>query len=237
MVSTELPPLAIDVSIADCTLFYSVGSSNKNIRIGKIIAVNLSDTSNRTVHDGLEYPLQVAVNWINKTLYWCDRANITYSNFDGSNRENLLEDVANIQTIALDPCSDYIYWITKESGVISKMRLDRTKRQAIVSNNKQSPNSLVIDFISSKLYWAGNYTIQTSDINGANTTTVFMTMSRRPNALSLYDDILYWAEWAKDRIAMCTTTTSGLNITTLVDNVINTTAIYILDRSRQRCCE
>ena len=99
----------------------------------------------------------------------------------------------NVQMIALDPCSDYIYWISQESEVMSifKMKLDGTHRQEIISNNKQSPsNSLVIDFISSRLYWAGNYTIQTSDLKGQNR-SVYMTMSRRPTVLSLYGDILY----------------------------------------------
>ena len=236
-IPTELQPLAVDVSIGDCTLFYSVGSRNQiTMHVGKIIAVNLSDTSNRTIiHDGLEYPLQVAVNWITKKLYWCDNATIEYSNFDGGKREKLLEVVSSIQTIALDPCSDYIYWIAKNSGVISKMKLDETKIQEIVSDNTQSPNSLAIDFITSRLYWAGNYTIQTSDLNGGNR-SIYMTMSRRPTALSLYGDILYWAEWANNRTVMYST--SNMNISTLVDNVIETAAIYILDRSRQlRCCK
>ena len=158
LVVTELPPLAVDVSIANCTLFYSVGNRSQSTRIGKIIAVNLSDTSNRTVHNGLGYPLQVAVNWITKKLYWCDNGKsptIEYSDFYGYNRTTLLKNVGNIQTMALDPCGDYIYWISKKSQVISisKMKLDETNRQVIIiSNNKQSPNSLVIDFISSRLY-------------------------------------------------------------------------------------
>ena len=231
LVATELPPLGIDVSIADCTLFYSVGSRNRNMSIGKIIAVDLSDTSNRIIHDGLGYPLQVAVNWITQRLYWCNRATIEYSDFYGGNREKLLEDVASIQTIALDPCSNHIYWITEESGVISKMKLDGTNRHVIISNNNHSPNSLVIDFITFRLYWASKRMIQTSDLEGENRSTVYRTMSRRPNALSLYGDILYWAEWNKTRIIMYNT--SGMTIGTLVDNVNRTAAIHIMDRSRQ----
>ena len=93
-----------------------MGKKGRRMRIGKIIAVNLSDTSNRTIiHDGLGYPLQVAVNWITKKLYWCDftLSTIEYSDFNGSNRETLMKNVGDIQTIALDPCSDYIYWISK----------------------------------------------------------------------------------------------------------------------------
>ena len=237
LLATELQPLGIDVSIGDCTLFYSVGNRSRSMRIGKIFAVNLSDSSNHTIiHDGLGYPLQVAVNWISKKLYWCDEtfSTIEYSDFYGDNKKTLLGNVTSIQTIALDPCGDYIYWISEESGVISKMKLDGTNRKVIISNNLQPPNSLVIDFVSSRLYWAGYYMIQTSNLKGENK-SVYMTVSRRPTALSLNGDILYWAEWKKKRIAMYTTI--GTYIGTIVDNV-RATAIRILDRSRQlRCCE
>ena len=221
-----------------------MGSRSRQRRgTGKIIAVDLSDTSNRTIiHDGLGYPLQVAVNWITKKLYWCDNvlSTIEFSDFNGSNRETLLEKLGNIQTIALDPCGDYIYWISKKSKVISiyTMKLDGINRPVniILSNFKQPPNSLVIDFISSRLYWAGESMIQASDLKGSNIYTVYMTMIRHPHALSLYGDILYWAEWSNNRIIMYNI--SGMIINTLVDNVTQTAAIHILDRSRQlRCCE
>ena len=205
--------------------------------IGKIVAVNLSDTSNHTIiHDGLGYPLQVAVNWITKKLYWCDRAVIEYSDFYGGNRMTLLKNLSNVQTIALDPCSDYIYWISQQSRVISKMKLDGTNRTMIMSNKNQSPNSVVIDFISSRLYWASNRSIQTSDLKGENNATVLITNSTRPTAISLYGNTLYWAEWRSKSVIMYNT--SRMTSSTFVDNVTQTSAIHIMDKSRQlRCCE
>ena len=195
MVETELQPLGIDVNIADCTLFYSVGSRSPNMCIGKIFAVNLSDSSNRTIiHDHLGYPLQVAVNWITKKLYWCDGtlSTIEYSDFYGGNRNALLKNVTRIQTIALDPCVDAIYWISK--GIIFKMKLDGTNKQVIVSSNR-SPNSLVIDFLTSRLYWASASVIQTSNLKGEIISNVSVTNSTRPTAITLYGNILYWGEW------------------------------------------
>ena len=115
------------------------------------------------------------------------------------------------------------------------MRLDGTHRSVIVSS-KFKPNSLVLDFITSRLYWAGASVIRTSDLKGENISTVYNTKSVRPTALSLYDNILYWAEWVNKTIAMCTTI--GMNIGKLVDNVKKTAAIQILDRPKQlRCCK
>lgn len=216
LVKTELRPLGIDVSIANCTLFYSVGRANANDCIGRIYAVSLTNSSNHTmIHDELGYPLQIAVNWITKRLYWCDYtlSTIEYSDFYGGNRAILLNNT-KIRAIALDPCADDIHWIS--ARVIFKMRLDGTNRSVIVSDNFK-PNSVVIDFIIFRLYWAGASVIRTSDLKGENISTVYNTKSVRPTALSLYDNTLYWAEWKNTTIAMCTT--SGMNIGTLVDNV------------------
>ena len=234
-------PLAIDVDIASCTLFYSLGNRNANLREGKIYAMNLINSSNNTaIHSALGYPVQLAVNWVTKKLYWCDStlSTIEYSDFDGGNRNILLENVNKIEAIALDPCAEDIYWVSKSNKdyAISKMKLDGANRQVEVSTSVQVPNSIVIDFVSSRLYWADIFKIQTSDFEGEGRSTVYRTESRRPTGISLYRNTLYWAEWKFDRVTMCAT--NGTNVDTLVSNVKRTAAIHILDRSRQsRCCE
>ena len=236
LVKANSRPLGFDVDTATCTLFYSTGSKSTDQReSGTINAVNLINGSVGTIHSHLGYPLKVAVNWITRKLYWCDstHSTIEYSDFDGDKRQTLLENI-RIETIALDPCVNDIYWISKESTyIISKMKLDGTNRQVLVSSNLEAPNSLVIDFISSRLYWTDKFKIQTSDLEGGDKSTVYTTKIRRPTGISFFDDILYWAEWKNKNISTCTT--DGTNMGIIVDNVIKTAAIHILDRSR--CCE
>ena len=106
------------------------------------------------------------------------------------------------------------------------MKLDGTSKQAIVSSGMTAPNSLVIDLVSSSLYWTDGSHIQTSDLEGENLTT----------GLTVYCNTLYWAEWVRQRIATCTT--AGSNEQTLVNDVTITAAIHIMDKSKQsRCCE
>ena len=237
VIEAELRPLGFEINNADCTLFYSVGSRDANVHIGKIYKVNLININNSTtLHSELGYPVQIAVNWLTQKLYWCDStlSTIEYSDFNGYNREILLENATKIQSIALDPCENVIYWIS--NGDIHRMKLDGTNRQLIVSNSSQSPNSLVIDFVSSRLYWAGFNGISSSDLEGSNISIVYNTKSRRPTAISLYHNTLYWAEWMFRRITAYVT--NGTNVTILVDNVIETAAIRILDTSHQlKCCE
>ena len=239
LIKARSKPLGIDVDTTTCTLFYSLGNKNINLRVGTIHAVSLVDSNSTTIHSGLGYPLQVAVNWITKKLYWCDStlSTIEYSDYSGGNRKVLLNNVNRVAAITIDVCADEIYWINKESTYsISKMKLDGTGKQVIVSSGMRAPNSLTIDLVSSKLYWADGSNIQTSDLEGEDISTVYTTNIRRSTAIVVYHNTLYWAEWVKKRIATCTTASS--NEQTLVNNVIQTTAIHIMDRSKQsRCCK
>ena len=234
-------PLGIDVDITTCTLFYSVGSKSTNQHRGKIYAVNLINGSDRIIHSDLRNPSQVSVNWITQKLYWCDTilSTIEYSDFEGGNRQSLLQNITGIETIALDPCGDYIYWISKEKTyVIYKMKLDGTDKRAIVSSGLVAPNSLAIDFISSKLYWTDGSKLQTSNFEGGDRSTVYngTTGVRRATGISLYGKTLYWAEWKNSIIK--TYTIDGANVGTLVRNVKRTAAIHVMDKTRQlRCCE
>ena len=240
LIKARSQPLGIDVDIATCTLFYSLGSKNLNARIGTIHAVSLVNSSSRMIHERLGNPLQVAVNWITKKLYWCDSTLLTieYSDYNGDNCEVLLRNVTGVAAITLDPCADEIYWISKESTFsIFKMKLDGTSKQVIVSSGITASNSLVIDLTSSRLYWTNSAHIQTYNLEEKDLSNVCVTEIRRPTALTVYHNTLYWAEWAKQRIATCTTAGSNEK-QTLVNNVKLTAAIHIMDRSKQsRCCE
>ena len=116
------------------------------------------------------------------------------------------------------------------------MKLDGTSKQVVVSSGMTAPNSLVIDVVSSSLYWTDGSHIQTSNLEGENLSSAYTTKVRRSTGLTVYHNTLYWAEWTRQRIATCTT--AGSNEQTLVNNVRITAAIHIMDKSKQsRCCE
>ena len=242
VIETSLKPLSFDVDIITCMLFYSKGSKNPNKRKGEINAVNLTNGSNLTIHSGLGYPMQVAVNWISQKLYWCDstRSTIEYSDFDGENNHTLLNNISELKTIALDPCTNDIYWVSKENGnyAISKMKLDGTERQVILPGSSlQAPNSLVIDYVSSRLYWNNGSEIQASDLNGEVRSTIYNNSNiTRLAALSIYGNKLYWAKWRYQKISTCTINGTCTNVSILVTNVTETRAIHVMDRSRELRC-
>jgi len=241
LIEADSRPLGLDVDLVTCMLFWSTGRKNKNMQRGKINRISLIDGSSKTIHSGLGYPVQIAVNWITRKLYWSDTVlkTIEYSDLDGNNRKKLLTNVNKANAIALDHRVNVIYWISKgqDGFVISKMKLDETnKHEIILSNNLKSPNSLVIDFASCRLYWTDNKRIETSDLEGGDRYTLYTTNSTRPTGISLFNNILFWAEWKFKRIVRGTT--DGSSWSTFVSNIIQTTAIHIVYKARQpRSCE
>lgn len=68
-------------------------------------------------HSGL------AVDWIAKNLYWCDKGSdtIEVSKLDGKFRKILInKDLEEPRAIALDPFEKYLYW---SDWVITKLKI------------------------------------------------------------------------------------------------------------------
>ena len=112
------------------------------------------------------------------------------------------------------------------------MKLDGTNRHKIVSTNKRFTNSLTIDFVSSRLYWAATFVVESTDLEGGNRSLICSTNSRRPTALALYNEKLYFAEWKFDRIATCATDRMTSN--RFVNDVKKTAAIRVVEKSKQQ---
>ena len=215
-------PLAIDIDIITCRLFWSTGSEDENERKGEIRAISLIDSSRVTIHSSLGYPTQIAVNWITRKLYWSDATLLTieYSDLDGTNRRTLLSN-ANIKAIALDPRVNEIYWISKEHDfTISKMKLDGTDKRVIVSSSLQLPNSLSIDFGTNRLFWIDGsaIAIKASDLEGRNISTVYTYTTQQPSltGLSVYSNTLFWIEDC-EKIAVFST--NGVEYNIIIDNL------------------
>ena len=229
------------MDIATCTLFWSTGRKNRDVRLGKIYASSLIDSNSGILHSGLGYPIEIAVNWITRKLYWSDTvlSTIEYSGLDGTNRQVLLSNVNRVEAIAVDPHVNDIYWVSFQAGkyAIEKMKLDGTDRHIIVSNNLRAPNSLVIDFAASRLYWTDIKKIVTSNLEGDDRFTIYTTVSRRPTALSLYNNELFWAEWVFEKIVTYTPD-DGNGPNTFVDKVTRTETIQVVHKSRKpRSCK
>ena len=241
LIKTKSKPLGFDVDVATCTLFWSTGRKKRDVRLGKIYALNLIDGNSKILHSGLGYPTEIAINWITRKLYWSDTIlkTIEYSDLDGANRQILLSNVNRVEAIAVDPRVNDIYWVSFKARkyAIGKMKLDGTNRRVIVSSSLQAPNSLVIDFAGSRLYWTDINKIVTSNLEGDDRFIIYTTSSRRPTALSLYKNELFWAEWLFEKIVSYIPN-DGNGPNTFVDTVTRTETIQVIHKSRKpRSCK
>ena len=184
---------------------------------GKIFRASINCDGKELIVSGLVNPEEVAVDWINRKLYWCDFGSdvIEYSNLDGTNRRLLVNlDLDKPRGLVIDPFFEHIYWT--DWGVnpkIEKMTLSGRHRRVIITDLLE-PNCLTIDYTTCKLYWAGENKVETSDLEGNGRRSLFE--SPNPFGVTVYNGILYWTDWRNDSIV-----SASIDDSTTVKNLTN----------------
>lgn len=94
----------------------------------------------QTLHSAtLQNPDGLAVDWVGRNLYWCDKKTdtIEVSKLDGRFRKILLHDgLQEPRAIALDPSQGYLYWTDwGDKAHIGKVGLDGSQPRVIVNTS------------------------------------------------------------------------------------------------------
>ncbi|XP_039297964.1 low-density lipoprotein receptor-related protein 1 [Nilaparvata lugens] len=175
-----------------------------------------NDSSHQTLHSStLQNPDGIAVDWVGRNLYWCDKGldTIEVSKLDGRFRKVLLkEGLQEPRAIALDPHQGYVYWTDwGESPHIGKMGMDGSYPRVIVSKFLGWPNALVLSYETNELFWADareDY-IGMSNLDGENVRIV-MSRASNPNlklhhvfAIAVFENYLYWTDWELKTVERC----------------------------------
>ncbi|RZF40959.1 hypothetical protein LSTR_LSTR013214 [Laodelphax striatellus] len=173
-------------------------------------------SSYQTLHSStLQNPDGIAVDWVGRNLYWCDKGldTIEVSKLDGRFRKVLLkEGLQEPRAIALDPHQGYVYWTDwGESPHIGKMGMDGSSPRVIVSKFLGWPNGLVLSYETNELFWADareDY-IGMSNLDGENVRIV-MSRATNPNlklhhvfAIAVFENYLYWTDWELKTVERC----------------------------------
>ena len=202
---------------------------------GRIYRANIDYDGRELIVSGLDSPDEVAVDWINRKLYWCDFGTdtIEYSELDGSNRKLLLNtSIDQPRGLAIDPFSGHIYWT--DWGVtpkIEKMTLTGRYRRIIVNSDLFWPNCLTIDYETSKLFWvdASFDTIETSDLEGNGRKVIFHVP--HPFGITVYNGMLYWTDWTTQSVS-----SASVDDNTTLQNItygIKPSNIHVVHHSTQ----
>ena len=217
---------------------------NKNIywsevAFGLIRRVSFDNSFNgsaiETIVTGLSHPEQIAVDWVNRKLYWTDhsRGVIECSDLDGRNIKVIANGVIP-QAIAIDPFHKAIFWNNYEvPQTIEKAPMTGLYRQSIV--NVTRPSGITIDYDNNLLYWTDRelYQIMSCDLGGNNIKIIPLSITfTNPYAITVFQSNLYWTDRSNSLILIANQFT-GESEGNISASLNQPTGIQIIHYSRQ----
>lgn len=163
----------------------------------------------------LQSPECVAIDWIGRNLYWCDKKkpSIEVSRLDGKFRLNLIkENLEEPTAIVLNPLEGILFWTNYgEKPHIGKASMDGSNHRIILEDSLGWPSALTIDFIRRLLYFADareDY-IGTIDFYGQNRKIILDKSTRYTShifSMSFFENRLYWTDWRSSSVISCPVT-------------------------------
>uniref|UniRef100_UPI00358E1ABB prolow-density lipoprotein receptor-related protein 1 isoform X2 n=1 Tax=Myxine glutinosa TaxID=7769 RepID=UPI00358E1ABB len=227
--------VALDFDYEEQQVFWTdVTSQGSMIR-----RMNINGSDVQVLHrTGLSNPDGLAVDWIGRNLYWCDkgRDTIEVSKLNGLYRTMLLNtDLKEPRALAVDVWGGYLYWTDwGDQPHIGRIGMDGSNRSMVVHTNITWPNGLTIDYINRRLYWADarEDCIQFSSLDGTNRHTVLNKDIPHIFALTLFEDYIYWSDWETKTVNRAHKTT-GVNKQTLISTLHRPMDVHVFHPYRQ----
>ncbi|VDP10866.1 unnamed protein product [Soboliphyme baturini] len=156
----------------------------------------------------------IAVDWIEKNLYWVDSSldHIEVSKFDGRWRATIVSgQMQNLRALAIDSRKGLLFWTDWEESNprIERSSLSGSKRihnlvQVLAVKGGGWPNGITLDYLLERLYWidAKSDSIHTTDYNGHDHRLVLKAHDflSHPFAIVIFEDRVYWTDWRVNSI-------------------------------------
>ena len=156
---------------------------------GRISRANLDGSGIETLVTGLAKPDSMALDLVNRKVYWTDSANHTIqrANLDGSNVETLITGLRHPQGLNLDIAGGKMYWSNwPPSDKIQRANLDGSNIEDIAPG-RGGLEGIVLDFDRGKMYWTdfGIDKIQRANFDGSNIEDIVTTGLSQPISITL----------------------------------------------------
>ncbi|XP_050312267.1 prolow-density lipoprotein receptor-related protein 1 isoform X2 [Anthonomus grandis grandis] len=238
--------VALDYDWATQTIYWSdvtqLGSTIK--RLVNYREESTSDRSELLHSSTLQNPDGLAVDWVGRNLYWCDKGTdtIEVSTLEGKHRRILhSKALEEPRAIALDPINKFMYWTDWGSRVhIGKSGMDGSNPKVIVNKNLGWPNALTISYETNEIFWsdAREDYIAVSDYEG-NNIKIIASRDKNPKlqlhhvfAVDVWEDFIYWTDWETKTIERCHKYT-GMNCTSIISTVHRPMDVRVVHPLRQ----
>ncbi|XP_003371813.1 putative Low-density lipoprotein receptor domain class A [Trichinella spiralis] len=191
--------IAIDYDFEEDRVYWS-DISQLSVYIGRVF---LNGTGWQILHrHDLRSPDGLAVDWVARNLYWCDKGTdtIEVSRLDGQYRKVLLKGkpLKQPRAIVVDPLAGYLFW--SDWGLhahIGRMDLDGSNVMLIVTDSLKWPNALTLDYVMKRVFWgdAGLNYIGMASYDGNGVRKVITFQAFHAFGMYLFEDFLYWTDW------------------------------------------
>ncbi|XP_048772894.2 low-density lipoprotein receptor-related protein 1-like isoform X3 [Ostrea edulis] len=195
--------VAIDFDYKENMIYWSEITST----MSKISRLNITDKSISVIHNTtLRNPDGIAVDWIGRNIYWCDktRDTIEVSKLNGSYRKVLiqkkLQEPRALEVFPAKGLMFYTDWGTEAH--ISSAHMDGTNVKKIVTNDLSWPNALTIDYVTEKIFWADanlDY-IAMADLDGSHRHIVIDSNVPHVFDMTTFMDHLFWTDWERMKV-------------------------------------
>ena len=194
---------------SQCTFWSDVTAQGSALR--KLCAGQQEPTGLIT----LQNPDGLAVDWVGRNLYWCDKGSdtIEVTNLDGKFRKVLIrEGIQEPRALAVDPFHGWMFWSDwGDKPHIGRANMDGTNPLVIIEKDLGWPNAIAVAYDTQELFFgdAREDYIAVSDLSGNN---IKVILSRGENpmarlnhifALSVFEDYVYWSDWETKSIERC----------------------------------
>ncbi|EFX80773.1 hypothetical protein DAPPUDRAFT_303924 [Daphnia pulex] len=188
-------------------------------RHGHIFSVSLDSESRRNVEDIVEKKSNETVESltydpVDNVLLWTDGLNKSIRRIQidhdrvhseekaGVEVVHFLEYDAKPRGLVSDPCTRMLYWtnIHNSRPTIERSFLNGSRREIVVETDLLLPNSLDLDVVEQRLYWAeslpnGYFHIERSFVNGTGRQEIYRGTGQFVVNLAVGVDYVYWSDY------------------------------------------
>lgn len=196
--------IALALDLVDAKIYFSVGSPSR-IQRANLDGSNVENVVTSNVHAVRDIDLDL----LNGKIYWIDIAASHGFPFDGVFRANLddgsdVEEVLGYESesglygIAVDATEGYLYWTFSTSyfDAILRRSLSGPPTEQLITDGLSSPDGIVVDPGSGKLYWTDYWRglISSANLDGSDPAPIVQNGVIPDLALDLGRDTVYWSD-------------------------------------------
>ena len=112
-----------------------------------IRSLNLNTFVQSNVFGGLHRVIPLGFDTAQEHLFFGEHTlgRIYRSNYNGSSRTLIMEDVKNVEGLAIDWINRLLYWTTYTSGTIEVATLDGKYRKVLINAGLEYPRGMAVD--------------------------------------------------------------------------------------------